>query len=128
MSKFIAFLVTAFLAWLISLGITVLLTEIAGLNYLLGYTLGLSAAVLYGYLVQAKIIFKSETSHRTLGKYLLVLLTVNLLNILLVGFCVEWFGVHYVLAIITVTFFTLSAKFLIYKLWVFKKGPLSSTG
>jgi putative flippase GtrA len=118
--KFLKFLTNAILTYPLMIGLTYVLTEYAGLYYLLAYVLSLSLAILFTFFLSMKWIFKVRGKvFSRLIRYLVVLVLFSILNTLLVKILTEHVHVYYLVSITVVSGGIFILKYMTYKRKVF---------
>ena len=116
--KFIRYGLVGGGSMLFTLGITYVLTETQGWNYLIPYTISLALVTISNFLLAMKFIFKVNTNYWSrFSKYIVV----YVLNVALVKIIESSLKVHYTIAIVGVTVLLFLLKFLIYDHFVFHK-------
>lgn len=98
----------------ILLGITYLLTEYAGLFYLISYAVGFFSAVINNYFLNTRWTFGQIVNFRDFSRYLLICMFTITINELLVWYLTDKVGIYYILSaaigILTAFFINYSAS------------------
>lgn len=113
-------------AFLIDYGILFLLTEYAGLNYLLSACISFSVSVIYNYILSILWVFdaKKERNPQIQLLVFIILSVIGLgLNQLGMWILVDKAKIYYMLAKIIVTAIVLVYNFITRKLFIEGKGP-----
>lgn len=108
--------------FLIKIALTVLLTEYIKLPYYFSYIATLSIIILYSFFYNAYLTFKVHINLKSnFLKYIVALLTFNILDAGLVRLLTESLGVYYILSIVVTTVCLLVFKYVVYNSIVFTK-------
>ena len=104
--QFMKFSVVGVAAFVIDYGLLALLTEVFGINYLVSATISFIASVIFNYMASMRFVFrhKKGLSRRREFIIFVVLSAIGLgLNNLVLWSCVEFLGIHYLIAKIIAT-------------------------
>jgi len=108
---------------MINLTLLYSLTEYVGLYYLYSAAIALFVSTINGYTLNHLWTFKTlgiRRHHHALPKYLLLSASTYVLNLSVLGFLVETFGIWYILAEIIAILVALFGNFLGSKYWAFR--------
>ncbi len=119
--ELILFGIGGFVAYGLNFFIPLFLVEELKFNYLIAVSITQIIIFIYGFTYNLKVTFKVQFAKLQLFKFLAVLLTASLGNVLLVFFFTEVVGLFYLISIAVSVFAFTAFKFFSYKLWVFPK-------
>ena len=115
--------VASIAATTVDFAVTIFLTEVAALWYVISNTIGATAGGAVSFALSRIWVFNQRTSkwqHQALRYLLAVLLSIGL-NTLGVWFITETFGIRYILAkVITAVIIGISINFFMFRYFVFK--------
>ena len=105
-SQFMRFGIVGAIAFVIDFGLTVGLTELFSLHYLISATIGFSISVIFNYIASMRFVFTHKEDMSKTREFIifLVLTLIGLgINNALMYSCVEWIHIHYIVAKIIAT-------------------------
>ncbi len=122
-SKFVVkFLIGTAISYGINIILTFFLTELVSIPYIISYCITQVVQISFSFSYNSKILFKSGVSKWIFAKFLIVLFTTAIMNILTVKLLTDYFAVYYLLSIsLSLAFYTI-IKYTIYNFYVFKKA------
>ncbi|HNP75077.1 MAG TPA: GtrA family protein [bacterium] len=124
--KFFKFILGGLMGYAINLTITFTLADVFLWHYIIAYSLGLGASILFNFIFALRVIFKINSHRfRIFVSYLSVVLLFFIMNLGTVKFLTESFQLNYKLVIIVVTGFFLALKYLIYDNFIFRDNNKS---
>lgn len=102
---FLKYIIGSTLNYFVSIGITAVLTEFAGIYYLYAYIGGLAIAIVLSFYYSSHITFKKTNQRlKRATKFTFVSVVLYFFDVLLVWLSTNIFGIHYVFSITFVTF------------------------
>lgn len=124
--QLVKFGVVGGLAFVIDYGLLILLTEVAGLNYLLSSACSFTVSVIFNYILSIFWVFDVDRGKQNQGKNFVIFLILSViglgLNQVLMWLQVEQLHLHYLLAKIFSTAVVMVYNFITRKLFLEKKG------
>lgn len=122
--QIIKFGFVGFLCFFIDYGIMVLLTEAAGIDYLLSSGISFTVSVIVNYILSVTFVFETDKNKNKLKEFVVfVFLSVIGLGIneVCMWFAVELLGIHYMLSKIGATAVVMIYNFVSRKIFIEKK-------
>ena len=104
--QFMKFSVVGVAAFVIDYGLLALLTEAFGINYLISATISFIASVIFNYMASMRFVFRHKKGMSRQREFIIfvILSAIGLgLNNLVLWSCVEFLGIHYLIAKIIAT-------------------------
>jgi putative flippase GtrA len=119
--QFFVFVAGGGMGALINLAVTSFFTEIMGLSYLISYSVGISANIIFNFFYHRSITFKTKNKFKTrFFKSVFVSMAVGAAVMTLVYIFTEIFGFWYIFSgIIAISVMTL-INYIVNNLWVFQ--------
>lgn len=121
--QFVKFVMVGITSSVINLALLYSFTEFLAVFYLYSAALSLLISSVNGYTLNHKWTFKTEEKrrhHSSYGKYLILITCTYFINLSVLGFLVESFGIWYIFAEIIAIFVALIGNFFGSKFWAFK--------
>jgi len=123
--RYVIFIFGGFVGWLILISITTLIATIFQTRPYIGYSFGLTAAIIFTFSYHRYITFKQKTNWRSrFMKFAPLEMTLSALNWLLFYVVTESlgidFGVGYIIASFFITWFISIINFSLNRFWIFK--------
>jgi len=115
----IRFSLGAPLAYILKIGITFLLTEIASIHYFLSYVVTYVLIVLFAYFYNNYITFRKNPAYRSFRNFIIAYLFFIILDLFLVKTLTDFYQINYLLSITLVTITLFFLKFFVYHKKVF---------
>ena len=108
--------------FIIKLASTVFLTEYLKVPYYISYVATLTVIILYSFFYNAYLTFKVHINIKSnFIKYVVALLSFNILDAGLVALTTESLGLYYLISIVIITICLLVIKYIVYNSIVFTK-------
>jgi SAM-dependent methyltransferase len=107
----------------VKLGLTFLLTEVAGLWYFLSYGITLATVVVYSFVYNAYVTFGVGGGRKRFARYCVVLFSFLIADAAAVRTLTDVFGVRYLVSILAVTTVLFACKYVVYDTVVFVHEP-----
>ena len=125
MNKLIAqmmkFGIVGALAFLIDYGLLALLTELAGINYLISATISFTVSVIFNYLASMRYVFKHKDSMSRHREFI-IFVSLSVIGLGINNACmwagVELFHIHYLIVKIGATFIVMVWNFVTRKVFL----------
>lgn len=119
--KKIYFITGGGIGYIINLVITIYLTEIVSINYMVSYSIGLGTSILFNFIFAIKVIFNVKNRYllRFLG-YLIFIVLFFITNLVAVNLFTESAGMNYIISILFTTLVMWSIKYVIYNNLIFR--------
>ena len=115
------------LAYIPNLLLPYVLTELAGMYYLVSFIITQVIVVIYGFAYNAKIIFSTTMTGFGFLKYLATVTLMSAFNIILVSIITEIAGIYYIFSIAIVLVVTLAFKYVLFWKFVFPANSMTSS-
>ena len=121
-ARFFRFSLVGTTTFTVQILLTILMTEMIHIVYYVSYAIALAIAWVINFLLNRIITFKVvDNGIKRFTRFIIVSISVNVLNWLLVLFFVENLHVYYIMAIVFVTATIAIANFCVQEAWVYKK-------
>lgn len=117
--KVIKFLVGGGVNYTVNFILTLVLTEVLGLWYVLSFSLSQLFTIVFGFFFNSKVTFQSQADRVGFIKFLVVLFGSAVGNVGLVKLLTEFGGLYYLVSIFLSMTVFMVVKFILYRNWVF---------
>lgn len=124
--KMYKFIIGGALAYFINISLTLFLTEVLRIYYLLSYSLAFIVVILFNFFFNTFVIFQvKEDRFKRFFPYISSVLIFTLINIILVKIVTEYIGLYYLYSIIIITAVLFLTKFVLYDNYIFSSRGIT---